>query len=208
MWDSLLPPLAKKVPSYITPNHISLAGFVFFLVPAFFLYATKYSYFYYLAAALSLFIYAMVDSLDGILARIRHQTSRRGSFLDYTIDKIAYLLLLFAFMLSGQVRAELIVFALIFSLFYSLTNMEARVLTGGEFSAGNRPRGLAVTITLCFVAFFLKFFGLDLLEFYDFKFRSLDAAFAMLPVIQLWLIFAGCTALWKELKKLDREGHK
>jgi len=208
MWAFLLPPLAKKVPSYITPNHISVAGFIFVLASAFFLYATKYNYFYYLAAALSSFIYAMVDSLDGTLARIRHQISRRGVFLDYTLDKIAYLLLLFAFMLSGQVRADLVVIVMIFGLFYSLTNMESQVLTGRQFSVGNRPQGLAVAITLCFVAFFLKFFRLDLLEFYGFKFRSLDTVFVIMPVFQVVLILSGCISLWKELKKLDRERKK
>jgi len=208
MWAVLLPPLAKKIPPYITPDHISVLGFVFPLISAFFLCLTKFNYFFYLAASLTLFVYAFVDSLDGTLARIRNQTSKRGAFLDYTLDKLAYLLLFFSFLLSGQVRAELIAIAMVFMLFYALINMESQVLIGKRLSVADRPRGLAGAIALCIAAFSFKFFGLDLIPFFGVEFRSFDVVFTIMPILQFWLILRRCIFLWGNLKKLDSEEKK
>lgn len=211
-WREILPPLftplVQKIPSYITPNHISIMGFLFVLAAGLFIYLAKDNYFFFLWAALFIFLFALIDSLDGILARIRHRATKSGAFLDYTLDKISYLFLLFTIMLGGHVRAELIVIAMLFTLFYALINMEAKALTGSTFPLAERPRWMALAIILCIVAFLIKLFGAESLHLWSIKIQSFDALFVLLPIYQIVIILFRSITLWKELKKLDRERKK
>ena len=186
------------------PNHITLAGLFFPLGAFLFIYLAKFNYFFFLWAYLFIFAYALTDSLDGILASLRHQITKRGAFLDYTLDKIVYLFLLFALMLGGHVRAELIVLVMLFTLFYSLLNMESRALTGSFFTLADRPQGLTLALILCFAIFLLKFFRADVITFSGRNIQSLDVIFVIMPIYQFALILSRGISLWKELKIIDK----
>lgn len=81
--DQVLTPVVRSIPSWITPNAISV-GRTLLVIPVILL-AYKHPY----IAGFGLFLPAMVlDALDGPLARSRGHTSALGSFLDSTGDKI------------------------------------------------------------------------------------------------------------------------
>jgi len=80
--DYLFLPIIKILPRFITPNHISgLRGIL--VLP---LIVLMWLHFYKLSGALYLFA-ALLDALDGSLARLRNQETKLGAILDPTADK-------------------------------------------------------------------------------------------------------------------------
>ncbi len=211
-WREILPllfdPLIQKIPPYISPNQISLIGFLLALITGLFVYLAKYNFLHFLWAAVFMSAYAIVDNLDGILARARNQVTKSGSFLDYTLDKLSYLVLLYALILGEHVRTELVVISMLCSLFYALINMESQALTGSTAPLAERPRWLILAIILCVLAFLIKFLGAESFELWDLKIRTFDALFVLMPIYQIITIFSGSLSLWQKLKKLDQEEYK
>lgn len=199
-----LSPLVQRIPPYITPNQISGAGFFLVLLTCLFIYLAKYDFIFFLWGALFMFLYAVVDQFDGILARARGQATKSGTFLDYTLDKFSHQLLLFSLILGKHVRTELVVISMLCSLFYSLINMEALALTGRTFPLMERPRYAVLAIILFVFAFLIKFAGVDELSLGAIKTRSLDLLFPVLPVYLFMIILFRGASLWKELRELDR----
>lgn len=204
IWASLLPPLVQKIPPYITPNQLSITGFFILIIAALFIYLAKFNYFFFLWAAVVGWIYALFDSLDGILARIRNQTSNTGIFLDQTLGEVNELVILFSLILGGHIRAELVVATMIGGLFYSFISNQSQALTGSRLPESDRPRWLMLGFLLLLVAFFVKFSGLETFNISGMKIRSLDAFFIIVPIYYLAITLYRTYFLWGELKKLDQ----
>jgi len=211
-WRDILPiifnPLIKKIPPNISPNQISVMGLPIALITALFIYLARYNHYYFIWAAISLLIYALVDSLDGILARARNQATKSGAFLDYTLDKLSYLALLSGLILGGHVLTTLVVISMLCTLFYSLINMESLALTGSPFPLAERPRWLILAIILCLIAFTIKLLGFKSFDLWKIEIRYFDALFMILPIYQASIIFTESRSLWNRLKKIDRAEHK
>ena len=209
-WRDLLPiflnPLIQKIPPYITPNHISLFGFLFVFITGLFIYLAKTNLYFWLWAAFFMFLYAIIDNLDGILARARNQVTKSGSFLDYTLDKISYQVLLFSLILGGHLRTELVVISMLSSLFYALINVESQALIGSTAPLAERPRWLILAIILCVIAFSIKVFGAESLNLWSIEIQSFDALFVILPIYQISTIYFRSISLWKELRSIDQQG--
>lgn len=201
----LLTPLARKIPSFIMPNHISLMNFFFALAAGLFFYLAKYNYFFFLAAAASILVYTFNDNLDGVLARTRQQVSKSGTFLDSTLDLIAFLLLLTAIMLGGHIRSELIIISMLCTLFYGLINMEAQTLTSSASPLAQRGRWIILAIILSLIAFSMKHFEFEALILFERKIKVLDALFLIVPVYQIAVILTRFNSIWGTLNKLDQE---
>ena len=201
----LLIPLAKRMPSYITPNHITLISFLFILAAGIFIYLAKDNHFFLLGAAISMLLFAVIDSLDGLLARIRNQITKSGSFLDYTLDKIGYLLLLFAAMLGGHIKTEMIVITMLLSLFYNIINMESQALSGSKSPLTEHSRWLIPAISLCLIGFFSISYKLEALALWGIKFQILDVFFLTLPTSVLAITLYKIVFLWKKLGGIDQE---
>ena len=200
----MLNPLAHKIPGVITPNHISIFGALFLLLAALFIYLAQYNYYYFLWAGFLILLFSITDSLDGILARIRQQITKTGTYLDSVLGWINLLLILLALILGKHVRADLVVTTMIFSLFYNLTNMQSLSLTGQRFTENDRPRWLVLAMILCLSVFFSKLLGLEAIPFGGTKIRSLDAIFSILVVYYVIVLLVRNIDLWKKLAKLDR----
>lgn len=82
-------PIVKWVPARITPNSITVCGWVCMVVSAFFIWAAlggnKWGY---LGAAAFVFLYMTADNVDGAHARRTGQSSRLGEFLDHWLDSL------------------------------------------------------------------------------------------------------------------------
>jgi archaetidylinositol phosphate synthase len=105
--------LARKVPTSITPDHLSAIGFGGAVIAAV-AYAASGSHPNLLwLASLGLVINWFGDSLDGTVARLRRiERPRYGYYLDNAVDCIAQLLLAAGIGFSGYVRFDLCLFAL------------------------------------------------------------------------------------------------
>lgn len=197
-------PLAKTIPPYILPNHITALSFLFTLAAGIFIYLAKYDHFFFLWVIVFLLLFAVVDTLDGFLARTRNQITKSGSFLDYTLDKLSYLFLLFTAILGGHIKTELIVTTMLLSLFYNLIDMESQALSESKSSLTEHSRWLVPAIILCLIAFFSKFFQFEPLVVWEIKFQLLDALFLILPIFVFAAALYKIMFLWKNLRSLDQ----
>ncbi len=87
-------PISRFIPPKLTPNTITITGFVFMLMSGVFVWlALRETPYYFLLAALCLIIYMAGDNLDGIHARKTNQSSPLGEFLDHWLDSISFVVI-------------------------------------------------------------------------------------------------------------------
>jgi len=108
-------PIFEKIESYvphqITPNMISCTSFILLTT----LFLTKSYYNPYIFSA-CLFIYWILDNIDGIHARNTKQTSTLGEILDHCGDAYYQIIILYMFFNLFQIKIDkwLIVFGALF----------------------------------------------------------------------------------------------
>lgn len=149
----LLDPMARLAQGLhrkgVTPNMVSLAGFVLTVLSTLIL-AVGYT----TIGGFVLWAAAMFDMLDGALARYSNQVSKFGAFLDSTLDRysesITFLGLAFyySYRPGSQIELFLIFLTLIGSWMVSYTRARAEGL-GIECKVGilQRPERLFILIT-------------------------------------------------------------
>ena len=90
-------PIAKHlIPSTISPISITIAGFILGIISAFFLAINQFT------IALILLLFSLViDVVDGEVARLRKQSTKRGAFLDSLLDRVVDSSLIFGLVISN-----------------------------------------------------------------------------------------------------------
>lgn len=79
-------PVAKRFVAWgISPNTVTFAGTIIFMIAAYALIAPGY----FVAGSITVGLIAFTDSIDGQMARLRGQSSAFGAFLDSTLDRFA-----------------------------------------------------------------------------------------------------------------------
>jgi phosphatidylglycerophosphate synthase len=81
----------------LTPNHVSLLGFVLALCSAYLVFIGLY-----LAAVIMWWVSRLFDACDGIYARQHNKTTLFGAFLDIQLDMAAYTCMIIAFYFQFQ----------------------------------------------------------------------------------------------------------
>lgn len=124
----LLPLLAWVVKTRLSPNQITLAGFLIGLLAIVCLWQASYLS---AVAGASLFVIAyFVDLLDGMVARLKFQESRWGGWMDYNLDNLVHL---------G-------IFAAIVKAVYANKPEQTVLLLGGLLIAGMVMSGLLIAV--------------------------------------------------------------
>lgn len=92
----ILSPVAPFIPKRISPNQITIMGFFSAMIGTGLLYFihTPIAYIYWIIFN---FIWLVLDSLDGMHARLTQQSSEFGAFLDHGLDNIYFLFMLTVF---------------------------------------------------------------------------------------------------------------
>jgi len=103
--DYLFLPLIKILPQWITPNHLSALRLCLFL-PLILLMLLHF----FKTVAVLFILAAILDGLDGSMARIRNQESKLGAILDPTADKVVNFVVFlgFLFYIKSNVYLSLI----------------------------------------------------------------------------------------------------
>ena len=78
----------------VKPNHVTLACFLGFVVSSVFIAQGKF-----LIAGLLLLLFAPLDAVDGMLARLGNMVTTFGAFLDSTLDRYGEIFIFLAFCL-------------------------------------------------------------------------------------------------------------
>jgi len=112
--DKILIPLAKKTALIFSPNQISLISFFFGLLSCLMIFLHQ------LYPALAFWILnRVIDGLDGTVARVSHNQTDWGGYLDIMLDFIIYALLpiFFTFAFSDSI-IDYAVLSIMLGLFY------------------------------------------------------------------------------------------
>lgn len=127
------------IPSYVKPNYITVAGFIFAMTGTalLFLIKTPIAYLYWIFFNLMWFI---LDALDGMHARLTQQTSEYGAFLDHSLDLIYFLFMFTVFVVKFDLTHILYVYIIILRITISalvfVVQCHTRKLYLTKFSGG------------------------------------------------------------------------
>ena len=152
-----LNPLARRMP--IGPMGISFlslltaigAGYSFYMAD---LENTNWL----LIGALMVFLTAVLDALDGMVARIREISSRRGDLVDHTLDRVADIIILGGIALGPLVEVTVGFAAIIGILMLSYMGTQAQAVGAGREYAGllGRADRLVVLVMVPIIQYFYE----------------------------------------------------
>ena len=151
----ILTPLAKRIP--IGPMGISFlslltaigAGYSFYM-------ADLENSNWLLLGALMVFLTAILDALDGMVARMREISSRRGDLIDHTLDRVADVIIVGGIALGPLVEITVGFAAIIGILMLSYMGTQAQAVGAGREYAGllGRADRLVVLIMVPIIQYF------------------------------------------------------
>jgi phosphatidylglycerophosphate synthase len=114
--------LAERMPAWVTPDHLTILGFLGMAGAGFSYYMSRDHPLALLAAIACLALNWFGDSLDGTLARVRNrQRPRYGFYVDHVVDAFGALFLIGGLGLSGYMSLSVAAALLIA---YFLLNIE------------------------------------------------------------------------------------
>ena len=127
--DAVLDPIARRL-SNVSPNTLTWAALVCAAFAGiFFLFWGGWALG---LAALFVFLNALLDALDGKVAKITGKASRRGDFLDHVLDRYADVLMLGGLAIGPYVPVWLGLLALIGVLLTSYMGTQAQAVGAGR----------------------------------------------------------------------------
>jgi CDP-diacylglycerol--glycerol-3-phosphate 3-phosphatidyltransferase len=135
----------RLIESRLTPNAISLTGFVLNVVAAVLVWQR-----YFFLAGIAFIVGSVCDTLDGRYSRMSGKGTPFGAFLDSTLDRMEEGIVLMAVgayfaALHDEAAVAAVVAAVLFSLMVSYTRARAEAL-GIECKVGIASRAVRVVI--------------------------------------------------------------
>jgi phosphatidylglycerophosphate synthase len=128
-----LPKMARALPEWVTPDHLTALGIVSAFVIAGGFIAARFHPVWLALVIVGLVFHWLGDSLDGTLARVRNKTRERyGYYVDRTADAVSTVVIGIGFGLSPYVHLEV---AMLLTISYLLLMMYAEICayTSREF---------------------------------------------------------------------------
>ncbi|MAW93549.1 MAG: hypothetical protein CMA32_03540 [Euryarchaeota archaeon] len=131
----ILAPIARISP--LNPMGISLLSLVTAITAGYSFYmADLESKEWLLLGALMVFLTAVLDALDGIVARMRNMSSRKGDLVDHTLDRVADIIIVGGIALGPLVDITVGFSAIIGILMLSYMGTQAQAVGAGREYAG------------------------------------------------------------------------
>jgi phosphatidylglycerophosphate synthase len=125
--------LARRMPVWVSSDHLSVLGFVAMFLAGVCYAASKQNPFMLQLVNLCIFLNWFGDSLDGTLARYRNrQRPRYGFYVDHIIDTFGTMFLIFGLALSGYM-SERVAATLLIVFFMLAINSYLAAYTLGVF---------------------------------------------------------------------------
>jgi len=133
--------LAAKLPAAVTPDHLTLTGFVGAVVCGIGYAASWWSPIWLWLASAGLIVNWFGDSLDGTLARFRRiERPRYGFFIDNTTDFLSLLCVFFGLGISPYMRFSIACLGLVAyymaSFFNLIRSIDTQVIQIGYYGIG------------------------------------------------------------------------
>ena len=189
----LLTPLARNFP--LDPMGISLLSLATAIGAGYcFAKATPGSQWLLIAAGL-VFLTALLDALDGIVARMRDMVTKQGDLVDHTLDRIADVIILGGIALGPLVNERAGFAALLGVLLLSYMGTQAQAVGAGRVYSG--LLGRADRLVLLMAVPVIQFFFIERIEG-EYLITWMAYTFAVVctgcALLRFWLI-------WKFLGK-------
>ncbi len=137
-WGNFLAPAARQLHRWrVSPNALTLVSLLFALgAAAAFGFATRGRPWLLLVGAAAVAVNAVLDGLDGKLARLSNQETKRGDYLDHVVDRYSDAAILLGLTLSPLGSLPWGVFALVGTFLTSYMGTQAQALGLGRMYAG------------------------------------------------------------------------
>lgn len=163
-WESTLHPAARTAQRLgITPNFVTITSLVFAVAAAvlFALAAPGREFFLFLGGA-AVAVNAILDGLDGRLARLTNTSSKRGDYLDHVVDRYSDAAILLGLALCAFGDSVWGLFALVGTFLTSYMGTQAQALGLGRNYAGwlGRADRLVILIAVPILTYAAWWFGL------------------------------------------------
>ena len=156
----LLTPLARSFP--LDPMGISLLSLATAVGAGYCFSQAEAGSVWLLFAAGLVFLTALLDALDGIVARIRDLTSKRGDLVDHTLDRVADVIILGGIALGPLVNERAGFAALLGVLLLSYLGTQAQAVGAGRVYSG--LLGRADRLVLLMAVPVIQFFFIERIE--------------------------------------------
>ena len=153
----ILDPIAEKIP--LNPMAISFLSLITAITAGYSFYIVEESLGnkeWLLIGSGMVFLTAVLDALDGIVARKRNLSSKRGDLVDHTLDRVADILIIGGIAFGAVVDIEIGFAAIIGVLMLSYMGTQAQAVGAGREYAGllGRADRLIVLILVPIIHYF------------------------------------------------------
>ena len=157
----ILMPLARVIP--LGPMGISFLSLLTALTAGYSFYVADLgsNKLWLLVGSLMVFLTAVFDALDGIVARIRNLSSRRGDLVDHTLDRVADIIIVGGIAIGNLVNITIGFSAIIGILMLSYMGTQAQADGAGREYAGllGRADRLVVLSIVPIIQYFDEGYG-------------------------------------------------
>ncbi len=194
----------KIVPSWMTPNQITLIGSLGGLFGIICAFLSKYNKVLLIGTIFGLLAHIICDDLDGYVARKKNMSSDAGAFFDLITDILHITYLLIALSFSGIASFEITIFLVpVYGLLMFTAMNYIRYLNEFLF-----PRLGPIETHLLFIAICIlgMIFGSEpVLELSGFRFKAADIIFIVGGIPMYYEMIRLQIQLFKRLKLKDDE---
>lgn len=198
--------LAENLPSYFTPDLLTVIGILGSLITGLGYFLTLYDDNYLWLASFGLLVNWFGDSLDGTVARFRHiERPKYGFFIDHTLDSVSMVLIGIGVGLSPYARFDFVLSALVSYLLMSIL-VYIKTFVHGVFKISYYGFGpTEVRLFIIIVNVIVYFLGTTVHNVLGFELTIIDIAAGFFSIV-LFLFFI--SSVWiegKQLKKIDEQ---
>jgi len=151
----------------LTPNLLTQLSF-FFAIGCGAFFASGNNWYSLLGAFLALILSSVLDALDGPLARVTNKASKRGDFLDHTLDRFADVFIFGGVVLGGHIDLFLGMTTIIVILLVSYLGVQSQALgVRREYRGliGRAYRLVIIIVATLLVIFYAGEIGLNSVKF-------------------------------------------
>jgi archaetidylinositol phosphate synthase len=194
--DPYLVPLAKRMRN-VNPNTITWIAFLFAVLAGVLFYLGNV--WFLLLAVLCIFANALLDALDGKIAKMFGKATKRGDFLDHVLDRYADVFIIGGIMLSPFCNNLIGLLAMLGVIFASYMGTQSQALGAGRDYGGilGRADRLAILTIVPLIQFMVS---MMIVEGTIWMFTPLEYA-------MIWFAIAGhITAIQRGLRTWERLG--
>ncbi|MFP4001664.1 MAG: CDP-alcohol phosphatidyltransferase family protein [Thermoplasmata archaeon] len=191
--DKVLRPIAEKL-SGLSPDLISWIALIFAFLAGVLFFLSREP-FYVLIAGIFVLLNSLFDALDGKIAKLTGKASKRGDFLDHTLDRYADVFILSGIALGPLSRTSIGLFAIIGVLLTSYMGTQADAVGVSRDYGGMAGRAERLVLLIMFSFLYFGFYGTGWTTF-----AIMEHELGLFELLMGWFGIAGnLTAIFRGL---------